>query len=423
MHQHTKRLACFIWLLGAGFFLAEYFARVALNVMVPELMQSLSVDALHIGALSACFYYAYLGMQLPVGMLVDRFGPHKLLTTTALLCALGCFLFAAADTLFVAKLGRFVMGFGAAFAFVGTLKLAKIWFPASRFGLLAGATQALGMLGAALGGGPMAVLVNATSWRTTMWIIGGVLVLLALLIGLFVRDKVPHHEADRLNIPVNTPQYTLLASLLMTLKNKQTWFNGLFAGMLYAPTAAFAELWGTSYIHTIYGIDRTLAAAGISMIFIGWAIGGPISGWISDVIGRRKPIMITSVLGSMAIMSIILYVPNLTIPMLFALLFCYGLFNIGVATAYAVASEINPTPVAGTAMAFTNMASVIFGALLHPLIGKLLVLKWDGVIIDNIPIYSPAAYKFAMLLLPLSFIISFIFALLVKETFCKNAVD
>lgn len=420
MQQSSLKYAWFIWLLGAGFFLAEYFARVALNVMVPELMQAFTVDAMHIGALSAYFYYAYLGMQLPVGMLMDRFGPHKLLTTTALLCALGCFLFAVADTIYTAKLGRFVMGFGAAFAFVGTLKLAKNWFPAARFGLLAGSTQALGMLGAALGGGPMAVLVEHTSWRITMWIIGAVLLLLAVLIGVFVRDE---KSDEPVNPTTPLPQYGLIESLKIVLNNRQTWYNALFVGMLYAPTAAFAELWGSSYIHTVYTLDRTVAASGISLIFIGWAIGSPIAGWISDTIARRKPVMLGSIIGSMIIMSIILYVPGLSVTTLFVLLFMYGMFNVAVATAYAVSSEVNPTPVAGTAMAFTNMASVIFGAFMHPLIGKLLVFKWDGTLVDHTPVYDIAAYKFAMLLLPLSFVISLIFALKVKETRCRNIVD
>src|SRR5687768_6752451 len=157
-----------IWGLGAAFFFAEYVARVAPSVMVPELMKSFNVDAMAIGSLSAFFSYAYVSMQIPVGILVDRYGPHRLLTVMCIVCGLGCFLFAAASNIISANLGRFLMGFGASFAFVGSLKLAVLWFPANRFGLLAGLTQAVGMVGAAIGQAPISLVVAHLGWQTTL---------------------------------------------------------------------------------------------------------------------------------------------------------------------------------------------------------------------------------------------------------------
>ncbi|MCK4609099.1 MAG: MFS transporter, partial [Gammaproteobacteria bacterium] len=186
--------ALFIWLLAAGFFFAEYFARVAPSVMVADLMRDLHVSALSLGSLSAFFYYAYVAMQIPVGTLVDRFGPHRLLTVTAALCGISCILFAHVDSLAAAKAYRFLMGFSAAFAFVGALKLASVWFPASRFGFISGATQALGMLGAAVGEGPVSVLVTHIGWRQSMILIGIILLILALLISIIVRD---HPDKER----------------------------------------------------------------------------------------------------------------------------------------------------------------------------------------------------------------------------------
>src|SRR5688572_11451641 len=144
--MRAKSYPWIVWGLAAAFFFSEYFARVAPGVMVPDLMRDFKVTALTLGSLSAFFYYAYVGMQVPVGILVDRFGPHRLLTVATVLCSAGCLLFASAQSVSLAEAGRFLMGFGASFAFVGTLKLAAVWFPASQFGLLAGLTQALGML-------------------------------------------------------------------------------------------------------------------------------------------------------------------------------------------------------------------------------------------------------------------------------------
>ena len=231
--MHTSiasRRVWFAWGLAASFFLAEYFVRVSPSVMVEPLMRAFNVNAFGLGSLSAFFYYAYVAMQLPVGTLIDRFGARRLLTVMAALCGLSTLLFAHATHLNVAELARLLMGFSAAFAFVGALKLANTWFPAARFGVLAGTTQALGMLGAAIGEGPVSVLVAHVGWRAALHVIGGVLLLLALLIGFIVRDKpkpkplaIAQHHRPAYFMP-------LLQQLWEVLKHSQTWINGAFVG-------------------------------------------------------------------------------------------------------------------------------------------------------------------------------------------------
>lgn len=409
--------AWLIWSLGAAFFLSEYFARNAPSIMVPELMRAFQVNALSLGSLSAIFYTAYLSMQMPVGTLVDRFGPHRLLTITAALCALGCFLFASADVLGLAKIGRFLMGFGASFAFVGTLKLATLWFSPTRFGLLSGLTQALGMVGAAVAAGPLSLLSHVIGWRNTMWIIGLILLLLALLIGLIVRDQPKYEMQEDTDAPAKKLRFW--GAFKTVLQNPQSWLNALYAGLVYAPTAAFAELWGISYLTRVYDIDRTIAANAVSCIFIGLAIGCPITGWISDHIRRRRPIMLFAAVLSLVFMACALYIPNLSITALFILLFLYGIANAGFATSYAVAGEINPRRVAGTSLGFANMASVLVGACFQPIIGWFLDLQWDGQMVNGAPIYSAEAYRHAMMALPLCLALGVFFTFFVKETHCR----
>lgn len=406
-----------VWGLGAAFFFAEYFARVSPSVMVPQLMSSFHIMALGIGSLSAFFYYAYVSMQVPVGTLVDRYGPHRLLTVTAGLCAIGCFLFATSHNIYTAQLARFIMGFGAAFAFVGTLKLATLWFPPKRFGLLAGLTQAIGMLGVAVALSSLAITVSIIGWRETLWLIGAVLLLLAILIGLFVRDR-----PATLNTQIHVSS-GLWASLVIVLKNRQSWINAAYAGFIYAPTAAFAELWGVSFLIKTYGFSTEMAATAVSCIFYGWAIGGPIMGWISDVMHRRRPIMLISIVASFICMSLVLYLPDMSAPLLFILLFLYGISNTGLAVSYAVASEINPRRVAGTSIAFSNMASVLIGAAFQPIIGWFLDLQWHGRMINNVPVYSAHAFRMALIALPLCLILGFVAALFVRETNCQIVAE
>ena len=405
-----------IWALGAAFFFSEYFARVSTGVMIPNLMQAFQVNATSIGAMSAFFYYAYVGMQIPVGALVDRFGTRRLLTITAAICGIGCLLFANTHYFFVAKAARFLMGFGAAFAFVGTLKLVTIWFPSERIGFLAGLTQALGMLGAALGEGPLSLSVEMIGWRSTMMVIGGILLALSIFIGLIVRDG-PRQQSPATHGVLTWR--SMFAGLGLVVKNPQSWILGIYVGLLYAPTAAFAELWGVSYLVKTYALHTETAAAAIGMVFIGWGTGGPLVGWISDRMQCRRPVMLLSMLGSLVLISLVLYV-HLPTTLLFIALFCYGVANTGVAISYAVASEINPHHVAGTSMAFANMASVLVGALLQPVIGMILDYYWDGTIVDQIRIYSAHAFHMAMWILPLTLLLGFFVALFVKETHCKS---
>jgi len=406
--------ALFVWGLAAAFFFAEYFARVAPSVMVPNLMSAFHVNALSLGALSAFFYYAYVGMQIPVGTLIDRYGPHKLLTLTALLCGIACFIFAESHQLMIADLARFLMGLAAAFAFVGALKLARTWFSPAKFGLLAGATQALGMLGAAVGEGPVSVLVHHAGWQKSMLLIGCVLILLSILIGCIVRD----HPNPIASLPPK--KYSLWNSILVVIKNKQCWLNGIFIGFLYAPTGAFAELWGASYLHKVYAINQELAASAIGAIFIGFAISSPCLGWVSDKIKKRKPIMLFSAVSSLILISAVLYIPNLSFVEVTVLLFLYGMSNVAVATSYALASEIVPSEVSATSMSFANMASVLIAALFQPIIGALLDYGWDHQMLHGAAVFSVHDYRTAMISLPLCSLVSIIAWIFIKESYQSN---
>lgn len=407
-----------IWGLGAAFFFVEYFARVAPSVMVPDLMKHFAVDAFALGTLSGFFYYAYVGMQVPVGILVDRYGAHRLLTIMCFVCGLGCLLFASAKNVMGADMGRLLMGFGASFAFVGSLKLAAVWFPPSQFGLLAGLTQALGMLGAAVGEAPMSFAVFHLGWQMTMLLIALIFLVLAVLIGLIVRDR----PANAL--PTSEPlasDKNVLAGLSKVLANPQSWWNFVYAGLIYAPTAAVAELWGVTFLSQAYHLSLHMAAAAVSLIFIGWGVGGPLTGWISDKMQRRRPIMLISAIACLIFFMLILYLPsNTPTSILFTVMFLYGVSNTGLATSYAVAGEINPRGIAGTSVAFANMASVIVGACFQPLIGWMLDLSWNGQMQNGAPLYSAEGFRLAFLILPISLGICVLSTFFVKETYCQS---
>ena len=179
---------------GALFFGLAFVQRVAPSVMTVELMRDFAVGGAALGTLSGWYFYAYAGIQLPVGMLNDRFGPRKLMSAALAVCALGSVGFALSDSLFAASLFRALIGASVAFAFVGTLTIAGYWFAPARFAMLAGAVQTAGMCGAMLGQAPLRHAVEAFGWRAAMLVMGAA-ALLARIAGVLCGAAPPAQRA------------------------------------------------------------------------------------------------------------------------------------------------------------------------------------------------------------------------------------
>ena len=405
-----------MWGLAVAYFFSEYFVRVSPSVMLPQLIEAFGTTAEGLGHLSAFFYYPYVLMQLPVGLLVDRYGVRKLLTGMAFLTALGCLLFAQAHTVGAAQLSRFVIGFSAAFAFVGSLRLAATWFPPRRLGLLAGLTQAVGMLGAAFGGAPVSFLVSYLGWRYAVLTMGAVFIVLALAIWCIVRDAPKTIEAvAALKKPKALGMWRGLYTVLV---NPQTWWNGFYVGLLYAPTTALGELWGVAYLHIGRGFSPHIAAFANSLVFIGFGLAGPVAGWFSDRLGKRKPMLFISTFMNAILLLLLLYVPHLAVGYAYGLLFLLGVTNVGVSIGYAMAVEVNVREAIGASIAFSNMASVIIGALLQPIIGILLDTH-SKFAAHGINLIAPSAFKSSMWMLPVCSILAFVCVFWMKETYCR----
>lgn len=412
-----------IWFLGAIFFFFDYIIRVAPSILTPPLMQFFHANAFTIGGFSAFFYYAYIGMQIPVGILVDKFGPKWLLVMSAMICAASTFMFAEMNSIALGFFSRFLMGFGASFAFVGTLKLISVWFKAERFAFFAGLTQALGMVGAMVGQGPMALIYQSMGWRHSMYGLGVLFLIISFLMLIFIKEKNPEQLVHK---EVNPHQEVKIwDSLKLVLMNSQNWLNCLFIGLLYAPSACFGEQWGASFLSLNQGISIEAAGHETGMMFIGLAIGCPILGWISDKLQRRLLVMRVSVAACFILLSIVIYgrlFPDLHSihPATYTfLLFMYGFFNSGIVCSYALASEINPPQLTGMALGITNMASVVIGAMMIPIVGYILD-KFSIGFVNNIHIFSLQAYQVAFSALPVGFIIAFLISFFQKETYCKR---
>lgn len=408
-------LAWVIWLLSASFMFYKYAIEVSPSVMTTHLMSAFQIDGAQLGNLAACYFYAYLLMQIPAGLLVDHFGPRKVTSIAIAICGLGTLLFAIANSLFVAQFGRFAAGFGAAFAALNCLKLTATWFPSNRFALMAGLMMSLGMLGAVGGQAPLSAFIDALGWRNALLTIGIIGLVLSVTFWLVVRDKSKYQPEIHL-LPTNA---SLWESCLSVFKSKQSWLLSVYSGLAFAPITVFGGLWGVPFISQAFTLTKTNAAHVVSLIFIGFAIGAPVWGWFSDFIGNRKKVMYMGTLIATFAFCCILYVP-ISVWVLSVFMLFFGFFISSFLLCFTMIREINAPAVAATAIGFMNAFDALLGALSDPLTGKFLDLGWDGSLVESARIFSVVTYKYALTTVPVYLLIATVLLFFIKETHCKS---
>ncbi len=411
-HQFSWLKATFVCTLAALFYLYEFSLQVAPSVMTNEIMHAFSVTAAGLGTLSACFYFAYTPTQLVGGVLYDRFGPRVLLTIATAVCALGAIVFASAHNIVFAAIGRSMIGFGSAFAFVGSLLLISRWFPANHFAWLAGIVQLLSSVGAIAGQIPLAESVAKYGWQVSLYSLGCVGFVLAACIYLFVRNYPSYYKKEEHFEEHEKKKVTKV------LYNRQTWLVALYSFAIWAPITIFAALWGVPFLVTYYGISTSYASTLMSIVWIGIGLGSPFIGWISEHYGIRKlPLMGSAIIGLIASL-VALYVP-ISIGMMLIAMLGLGIAASGQSLAFGLVKDLNPPSRVGTAIGFNNMAVVAGGALFQPLVGGLLNLFWNGQIVNNVPIYSLTAYKSSLFVMPICYILCILALRFVQETNCR----
>ena len=401
-----------IWTLAASFFFYKYLIQVSPSVMTDDLMKAFDIHGAGLGNLSAFYFYAYLIMQIPVGIMLDKFSPRLLTTAAIFLCSVSTFLFAHSDSLWLACVYRALMGAGAAFAAVSCFKLAALWFSPKRFALVSGMFMTAAMLGAVGGQMPLSLLVQKAGWRSALEIIGGIGVALGVIYYIVLRDKTTKKASESTKSGTHYHFGKIIT-------NKQAWVLSLYSGLAFAPVSVFGGLWGVPFLEIAYKIPRTDAAMAISCIFIGFAAGAPFWGWFSDYIQRRKPVLFTGTCTALICLLIVLYSPSQVMSSLMILLFLFGFGTSGFFTSFAMIRELFPIVLVATVLGVMNTFNAVFEALFEPLVGVILDSTWDGTLVNGMHRFSLYGYHWSLLLLPGALMVALICLLFIKETHCR----
>lgn len=412
----TKCRAWVIWLLSSLFMFYKYALEVSPSVMAPHLMKDFHISGMELGNLAATYFYAYLILQIPAGLLIDKLGPRKSTTTAIALCAGGCLIFAHAETLLIASVGRFITGTGAAFAAISCLKLIANWFPPRKFAFMTGLMMTVAMLGAVGGQAPLSAFIEAMSWRSSLQILGVIGLIFALIFWIIVRDHAPHHKT------YSPHEHHILQNLAKILRTPAAWWLSAFSGLAFAPVMVFGGLWGVSFTEQAFGLASNKAAQAVSLIFIGFAIGAPFFGWFSDWLNKRRPVMFWGVFLALVSISTIIYLPAIPLLLMVVLLFLFGFFISSFLLSFTMIAEISSTAMAATAVGFMNAFNALIGAFSDPLSGKLLDLNWDGALQNGARVFTVPAYQIAFIAIPFYLIVALYLLSRIKETRHKQSL-
>jgi MFS family permease len=372
--KKLSKAALGAWLLVAVYYFYQYALRSCPSVMMPQLTQAFGVTAAGVSTIVGMFYFGYSPFSLVAGAAIDRFGARRIIPIGAALVGVGAIMFGMGDVV-AANIGRFLQGAGGVFALVGAVYLVTKNFPASMAASFIGATQMFGMAGGSAGQFLVGPLIKSGLPWGQFWIYAGIggLVLAACMFALLPKEPPrPANAAAK-----SAGWAAVFKSLWTVFRNPQSIICGLISGLLFIPTTILAMTWGVRFLQEGRGRDYDAAVMLAATVPVGWMIGCPLLGFISDRLGRRKPVIFAGAAGVLGVLAWVLFGnPEIFRGHLVGILM--GIFSGAAMIPYTVIKEANPPELGGSATGVINFLNFTFSALLTPVFGSRLVQVAEG---------------------------------------------
>lgn len=354
--SNSRAIAWTVWVIVSVFYAYQYILRVMPNIMLNDIMQQFGIGAATFGQFSGVYYIGYSLMHLPIGIMLDRYGPRKIMTTCILLTVAGLMPLLFAEHWIYPIAGRFLIGMGSSAAILSVFKIIRMTFDEKRFSRMLSLSVTIGLFGAIYGGGPVSYMREVFGYHSVIQLFAVAGLLLALVTYWMVPDVKSGLKGS------------VLSDIKEVMRNSRVIWSCLFAGLMVGPLEGFADVWGIAFLKQVYGFDETIAAGMTSMIFIGMCFGAPILSLIADKIGSY----FGTIIGAGMVMAVsfaLMLILHLTSSML-----TLSFVLVGICCAYQIlaiykASTYVREQVAGLTTAVANMIIMIFGYAFHALIG------------------------------------------------------
>lgn len=390
----SRLTAWIMWGLASAFYAYQYILRVLPNIMMPDIMAKYNIEAGLFGQFSGLYYIGYAGMHIPIGLLLDRVGPKKVLPICMLLAVAGLSPLYWTDIWSYPIIGRALIGIGSSGAILGVFKIIQMCFPTDRFTRMLGISVTIGLMGAMYGGTPVYYLLQTFGWEKVILLICSAGVFMAAASYLLLPTYHNHTPAEE----------NIWQTIKIVMTHPRAMMICILGGMMVGPLEGFADVWGTEYLKTAYEIDPEIAAGLPSFIYLGMCVGAPLLSYIAEKTSYYG-VIITSAIGMGT--SFVLILSGILDSWSLSAFF----FLIGVLCAYQIpvifmASQVVPQHVASLTTACANMIIMTFGYIFHTTIGQVLSTAWDGTLHAGSPVYSINAYNTALSIVPLGLILA-----------------
>jgi len=365
--------------------------------MVPELTSAFGLSAVGVASLVGLFYYGYAPFSLVAGVAMDQLGPRKVVPLGAVCVAIGAILFSTSNPV-LGNIGRFLQGAGGVFALIGAVYLVTTYMPASRAATLVGATQMFGMAGGSAGQFAVGPMIAAGVPWDHFWLFMGVAgVPIAVLLFILIPKRNVEANAAAPNVGIGAAARAMGAVFI----NPQSILCGLIAGLLFVPTTIFDMVWGVRYLQEAHDLPYSVAVLRSASVPFGWIIGCPLLGWLTDRIGRRKPVIIGAGFVLLGCLAMILFGPRDILPA-YTLGLLTGVASGAAMIPYTVIKEANRPEHSGTATGVINFLNFSLTALLGPIFARSLIAASNGGdrdIVHYQATFTPLLYGVALAML------------------------
>lgn len=417
---HTK-LAWVVVLTASLFFFYEFIQMNVFNSINTQLRETFQLDAVHIGQLFSMYFYANFLCIFAAGNLLDRFSTKKLLLGAIAVCTLGTFMFSIATEYWMAASGRFLVGAGAAFCFLSCIRLASRWFAPHHMAFVTGVVVTMAMLGGLVAQTPFTFLIEYLgSWRQALLINTALGVVIFIVTMLVVQDRPPDAQDEAKADARHLHDLGVWKCIKLAVLNKQNWFGGLYTSLMNLPVFVIGGLWGILYLSQVHHLTTEQASYATTLFFVGVIVGSLLYGWVSDHIERRVLPMIVGAVVSIGVMLALMYLPDLSLGMIIFLFFLIGLVTSSQVLTYPLIAELNPTFLTSTAVSIDSVCIMASGFIVPPFFGWLMEKNSSHQVVNGIVEYSASDFNYAMLIMPVSFIVALLIAFFMRETHCEQ---
>ncbi len=383
-----------LWSIATTFFAFQFILRLSVGILREDIIQKFHIDTAAFGTMAGYYYLGYAGMQIPLGIMLDKFNFRVVTAFAIMLTVIGTLTFVLAENWNVVLLGRFLIGSGSAVGFLAIAKIIKLFFEEKYHAFMIGFAFTFGLTGAVFGGTPMRMIFNHFGYYTSFMALAVVGTIIATVV-VMVKDK----RIERADTSPNAhPSFQQIIKLLC---NPMILAVGFAGGLMVGPLEGFADVWAMPFFQHVHYLSENDAIFVASLVFLGMCVGGPLLAYLAKITGSNILIIAMAGAFTVIVFLIIFFVPELSTTALSALMFYLGILCCYQVLVFAFVSDLVERSCAGIAIAIINCLNMSFGHFFHKIISTVIQKHWDGAMnITGLPIYNYEAYIYGLFVIP-----------------------